>query len=199
MKKLLPTRRSRALPVCLLISSILLLGCSLLGKYSEIEYNNLVVEKVNETSLAVEATTGLYNETLPDVVTEEDIIGTDEMQSSYETAVKSLEDTTDLLVLEARNLEQQNAVRTELETYRSAAEIYLESYATMLSYYSEGTYKENIGQVETLDEAMHANYTTFIEANNDLVDTLESFVASTEGAHIDFLCTFPIMPGLFLT
>jgi len=180
MKKLLPTRRSRALPVCLLISSILLLGCSLLGKYSEIEYNNLVVEKVNETSLAVEATTGLYNETLPDVVTEEDIIGTDEMQSSYETAVKSLEDTTDLLVLEARNLEQQNAVRTELETYRSAAEIYLESYATMLSYYSEGTYKENIGQVETLDEAMHANYTTFIEANNDLVDTLESFVASTE-------------------
>lgn len=171
MKKLLPA---------LLVSSVFLFGCSLLGKYSEVEYNNLVVEKVNETSLAIEATTSLYNETLPDVVTEEDVIVTEEMQNSYESAVESLEDTADLLVLEARNLEQQNAVRTELETYRSAAQIYLESYATMLSYYSEGTYIEDISQVETLDETMHVNYTTFIEANNDLVDTLEGFVAAAE-------------------
>lgn len=171
MKKSLPA---------LLLSSTLLLGCSLLGKYSEVEYNNLVVEKINETSLAIEETTSLYNETLPDVVTEEDIIVTGEMQTSYEAAIESLEDTADLLVLEARNLEQQNAVRTELETYRSAAQIYLESYATMLSYYGEGTYIEDISQVETLDETMHVNYTTFIEANNDLVDTLESFVAAAE-------------------
>ena len=164
----------------LFLSTLSLASCSLLGKYSEVEYNNLVVESVNETSLAIEATTSLYNETLPDVVTEENVIETSEMQSSYEAAVESLEDTTDLLVLEARNLEQQNAVRTELETYRSAAEIYLESYAAMLSYYSEGTYVEDISQVETLDETMHINYTTFIEANNDLVDTLESFVATAE-------------------
>lgn len=170
----------KLLPAFLLVSAFVLSGCSLLGKYSEVEYNNLVVEKINETSLAIEATTSLYNETLPDVVTEEDVIVTDEMQGSYETAVESLEDTADLLVLEARNLEQQNAVRTELETYRSAAQIYLESYATMLSYYSEGTYMEDISQVETLDETMHVNYTTFIEANNDLVDTLESFVAAAE-------------------
>lgn len=162
----------------LLVSSVFLFGCSLLGKYSEVEYNNLVVEKVNETSLAIETTTSLYNETLPDVVTEEDVIVTSEMQASYEAAVESLEDTADLLVLEARNLEQQNAVRTELETYRSAAEIYLESYAAMLSYYSEGTYVEDISQVEILDETMHVNYTTFIEANNDLVDALEVYVAT---------------------
>ncbi len=170
---------NRTIPT-LLLSSLFLLGCSLLGKYSEVEYNNLVVEKINETSLAIEETTSLYNETLPDVVTEEDIIVTAEMQASYEAAVESLEDTADLLVLEARNLEQQNAVRTELETYRSAAQIYLESYATMLSYYNEGTYTEDISQVETLDETMHVNYTTFIEANNDLVDTLETFVAAGE-------------------
>lgn len=171
MKKLLPT---------LLISSVSLFGCSLLGKYSEVEYNNIVVEKINETSLAIEATTSLYNETLPDVVTEEDVIVTEEMQNSYEAAVESLEGTADLLVLEARNLEQQNAVRTELETYRSAGQIYLESYAAMLSYYSEGTYVEDISKVETLDETMHVNYTTFIEANNDLVDTLETFVTTGE-------------------
>lgn len=170
----------KTLPALLLVSVFVLSGCSLLGKYSEVEYNNLVVEKINETSLAIEATTSLYNETLPDVVTEENIIVTDEMQGSYEAAVESLEDTADLLALEARNLEQQNAVRTELETYRSAAQIYLESYAAMLSYYSEGTYVEDISQVETLDETMHINYTTFIEANNDLVDTLESFVAAAE-------------------
>ena len=86
----------------------------------------------------------------------------------------------DLLVMESRSLDQENAVRIELETYRSAAEIYLETYATMLSYYKEGTYKEDISQVETLDETMHINYTTFIEANNDLVDMLESFVGPVE-------------------
>ncbi len=169
-----------SLSTLLLVSAFVLSGCGLLGKYSEVEYNNLVVEKINETSLSIEETTSLYNETLPDVVTEEDVIVTDEMQASYEAALESLEDTADLLVLEARDLEQQNAVRTELEVYRSAAEIYLESYAAMLSYYSEGTYVEDISQVETLDETMHVNYTTFIEANNDLVDTLETFVSAEE-------------------
>ncbi len=166
----------KSTPALLLLSAFILTGCSFLGKYSEIEYNNLVVEKVNEASLAVEATTSLYNETLPDVVTEESTIEIGEMENSYDEAVKLIEETDDLLILESRNLEQQNAVRTELETYRSAAQIYLESYEAMLSYYSEGTYKEDISQVETLDETMHTNYTTFIEANNDLVDTLESYV-----------------------
>lgn len=166
--------------LALLVPSVFLFGCSLLGKYSEVEYNNLVVEKINETSLAVEATTSLYNETLPEKVSEKDVIEVSGMQDAYDEAVKSLEKTADLLTLEARNLEQQNAVRTELETYRSAGQIYLESYATMLSYYSEGTYTEDLTQVETLDETMHVNYTTFIEANNDLVDTLETFVGAEE-------------------
>lgn len=160
----------------LLVSAFFLTGCDSFGKYSEVEYNNLVVEEVNATSLAIENTTSLYNETLPDVVTEADVIETDVMETSYDEAIKSLEKTVDLLTVEARNLEQQNAVRTELETYRTAAELYLESYSAMLSYYSEGTYQEDISKVESLDETMHVNYTTFIEANNDLVDTLESYV-----------------------
>ncbi|MEK9159516.1 MAG: hypothetical protein AAB383_02175 [Patescibacteria group bacterium] len=168
----------KSLSAFLLVSAFVLSGCNLLGKYSEVEYNNLVVEEVNATSLAIENTTSLYNETLPDVVTEEDLIDTAAMESSYDDAVSALEKTAELLTLEARNLEQQNAVRTEVETYRTAAELYLESYAAMLSYYSEGTYKEDISQVESLDETMHINYTTFIEANNDLVDTLESYVST---------------------
>ncbi len=164
----------------LLASSLFLFGCDSFGKYSEVEYNNLIVEEVNATSLTIEATTSLYNETLPDVVTEADTIETAAMETSYDDAVKALENTADLLTLEARNLEQQNAVRTELETYRSAAQIYLDSYSAMLSYYSEGIYKEDISQVESLDETMHNNYTTFIEANNDLVDSLETYVKPTE-------------------
>ncbi len=169
----------KSTPALLLLSAFVFSGCSFLGKYSEVEYNNLVVEKVNEASLAIEATTSLYNENLPDVVTEESVIETAAMEDSYDDATKLLEGTEDLLIIESRNLEQQNAVRTELETYRSAAQLYLESYAAMLSYYSEGTYKEDVSQVETLDETMHTNYTTFIEANNDLVTTLEGYVKAT--------------------
>lgn len=168
----------KSLPALLLLGSLFLFGCEGFGKYSEVEYNNLIVEELNKASLAIEETTSLYNDTLPDVITEADIIETDSMESSYDEAVSALEKTADLLTLEARNLEQQNAVRTELETYRSAAQIYLDSYSNMLSYYSEGTYKEDISQVKTLDETMHTDYTTFIEANNDLVDVLEAYVST---------------------
>lgn len=161
----------------MLSSAFVLSACDFLGKYSEVEYNNVIVEKINESSIAIEETTIIYNSTLPDVITEQDAIETAEMEESYENALSLLEETAQLLTLEARNIEQQNTVRTELETYRSAASIYLESYASMLSYYSEELYKEDITQVESMDETLHTNYTTFIEANNDLVDALESFVA----------------------
>lgn len=161
-----------------MLSAVLLLsGCDSFGKYSEVEFNNIIVEKINESSLAIEETTSLYKDSLPNVITEKDLIETDEMQASYKNALGSLEETAQLLILEARNLEQQNAVRTELEVYRSAASIYLDAYASMLSYYGDEVYKEDITQVESIDEALHTNYTTFIEANNDLVDALESFVA----------------------
>lgn len=155
-------------------------SCASFGKYGEIEYNNVIVEQINESSIAIEETTNLYKETLPDVITEKDVIEVKEMENAYASALNILEKTTDLLLIEARNIEQQNAVRTELETYRSAAQIYLESFDLMLNYYGDETYKEDITQVEIIDETLHTNYTTFIEANNDLVDILESFVASAK-------------------
>jgi hypothetical protein len=46
----------------------------------------------------------------------------------------------------------------------------------MMDYYDSGSYQEDITQVKSIDETLHLSYTTFIEANNDLVDILDSFV-----------------------
>lgn len=170
----------KSIPTLLFVAIFAFSSCASFGKYGEIEYNNVIVEQINESSIAIEETTNLYKETLPDVITEKDVIEVKEMENAYASALNTLEKTTDLLLIEARNIEQENAVRTELETYRSAAQIYLESYGLMLNYYGDETYKEDITQVEILDETLHTNYTTFIEANNDLVDILESFVASAK-------------------
>lgn len=161
----------------LLVFTLLLSACELFGQYGEVEYNNLIVDKLNVTSPAIEATATLYNSTLPDIVTEQDIIETSEMKSAYETAQNYLADTNELLDLESRNVEQQNAVRAELQTYLTAADLYLQIFSEMLTYYSSSAQQEDISQVELLDEELHTNYTTFIEANNDLVDVLESFIA----------------------
>jgi hypothetical protein len=161
-------------------STVILLSCSLLGKYSEVEYHNLVIESVKEASLAIEDTAVIYNGTLPDVVTEQVEVDTSEMQAAYDDAAAALEDTEELLTLEAQNIEQQNAVRTELETYRTAAALYLESYEAMLTYYEDGTYKTDLTQVKPLDEAMYINYTTFTAANNDLMEIMNGFVKAGE-------------------
>lgn len=160
-----------------LVLIALLPACALFNRYGEIEYNNLVVEQINKSSLSLEKTATLYNESIPDVVTEQDTFELGEMETSYEEAKNLLRETNGLLDLESRNVEQQTAVQSELEVYMSAGDLYLQSYAEMLAYYGDGKYKEDITQVETLDETLHSNYSTFIEANNDLVDVLESFVA----------------------
>jgi len=164
-----------ALSALLLIA--LLPACSLFGKYSEVEYNNLIVDHVNNTSLAIEKTATLYNETLPEVVTEKDTLDLGEMQTGADDARQLLADTEKLIAYESRNTEQQTAVTAELQTYMEAGDLYLQSYSEMLQYYVDGTYQADITQVKPLDEILHTNYTTFIEANNDLVDILESFVA----------------------
>lgn len=155
----------------------LLPACSLFSKYSEVEYNNLIVDHVNNTSLAIEKTATLYNETLPEVVTEKDTLDLGEMQTGADDARQLLADTEKLIAYESRNTEQQTAVIAELQTYMEAGDLYLQSYSEMLQYYVDGTYQDDITQVKPLDEILHTNYTTFIEANNDLVDILESFVA----------------------
>ncbi len=172
--------KSRTLPSLAFLSIALIFsGCSLFSKYGEIEYNNLIVEKINATSLAIEETATIYNETLPEVVTEKDTFDITEMQNSYNDAIEYLAEINTLLTLESRNTEQQNAVRTEIQTYTSAGNLYLQSYSEMLTYFGTTAYQEDITQVKPMDETLHLNYTTFIESNNDLVDTLDSFLNLT--------------------
>jgi len=163
------------LPLALLLTS-----CSLFSGLSEVEYNNRVVELTNLASTAIEQTATLYNETIPNKVTEQDEIDISQMETAYEEATKALEGTNDALNMESRNLEQQNAVQTALQTYLSAGELYLENYNTVIVYYSNSTYKDDVTKVEVYDESLHTSYTTFIEANNDLVEALDSFVIEEE-------------------
>jgi len=161
--------------VALLITSLAVLtACGF--TYNSVEYNNRVVEQINLTSAALEETATIYNESIPDVMNEEETVNTELMGASYETSKEYLDNTIKLLDLESKNLKQQGAVRTGLETYGSAADLYLENYATMLTYYDELSYKDDLGRVEELDKTLHTHYTTFIEANNDLVSILEGFI-----------------------
>ena len=159
-------------------AAILLTACSVFGKLSDVDYNNQVVESINATSTMIETTATLYNDTVPNVMNETDVVDTAAMQSSYDQAVTSLKGIADLLSLEGRDIEQQNAVRTDIETYQTAGEQYLQSYSEMLNYYSTDEYQKDISKVKPIDESLHTGYTTFIQANNDLVDTLDSYVSS---------------------
>lgn len=169
----------KPISIATLALSVLLTSCTLFGSLSEIDYNNSIVETVNASSTAIEQTATLYNETIPSRVTEKDEIDLTQMQTAYDTAIDETEKIASALNLESRNLDQQTAVRTAVTVYESAATLYLESYKKTLSYYEDGTYKEDITQVNTLDESLHTAYTTFIEANNDLVDALELYVGTT--------------------
>ncbi len=168
----------KSLLALILSASVLLSACSVFEKLSDVDYNNQVVESVNATSTIIETTATLYNDTVPNVVNETDVIDTAAMQISYDEAKTALEDIADLVTLEARDIEQQNSIRTDLETYQTAGEQYLQTYSDMLNYYSTNEYQNDISKVKTIDESLHTGYTTFIQANNDLVDTLESFVAA---------------------
>lgn len=164
-----------------LSAAILLSGCSVFGKLSEVEYNNQVVDAINQSSGIIEETATLYNDTVPDVVSEKDTIDVTTMQSTYNDASDALKTIDSVANLESRNIEQQNAVQTGISTYQSAAEQYLQTYNDMLVYYGQNEYQKDVSKVQTIDENLHTSYTTFIQANNDLVDTLDSFVnADTE-------------------
>lgn len=159
-----------------LISFVLFLPACYFSANSTIDYHNLIVQQAKVTTPLIEETATIYNSSVPSIVTEEEVIETEEMQDAFDEAFDALGDTQDLLKLESRNEDQQEFVQAALETYISAAEIYLLSYEEMLTYYSGDEYKENISKVESVDESLHTNYTTFIEANNDLVETLEIYV-----------------------
>ncbi len=162
----------------LLASALLLASCSSFGKLGEVEYNNEVVDQINLVSTSIEESATLYNETVPDLVTEASEIDTASMSTSHQEASQALMGMEELLVLESRNIEQENSVRSEIQTYQSAAGEYLDIYQQMLDYYGMDVYVEDLDKVQSLDEDLHTSYTTFIQANNDLVEFLESYVST---------------------
>lgn len=158
-----------------LISTLVFSACSF-STLSIVEYNNRVVEQINLSSTSIEITATLYNEVIPDVVTEQDEIKTSEMSSAFASAQREITQSESLTEVQSRSEEQQIAANESIGIYLIAADLYLSAYEEMLNYYSSETYKEDISQVQSLDETLHTHYTTFIEANNDLVETLEGFV-----------------------
>lgn len=163
-----------------LFTMIVLLPACYISKESAVNYNNAIVEQMKLVTPAIEESATLYNSTIPNPVTELTEIDTSAMQSSYDTAYDLFADLKPLSSLESREEDQQAQVRADLETYITAAELYFESYSKVLGYYSTGDYKQDVTKVTQYDEDLHNSYTTFIEANNDLVETLDSFMNTDE-------------------
>lgn len=155
----------------------LLSGCEFLSSLSNIEYNNQVVTTINEITKQVEITAVLYNETIPTQVTEASEISTEEMSAELIKAKDLLESTDSLTELKSRNQEQQLEVEKMLVKYKSSVEEYFKAMDEMLLYYGNGEYKKDVTKVTPIDESIHLNYGTFIEANNTLMETLESFIS----------------------
>lgn len=157
------------------LAGLSLTACSF-ASYSAVEYNNLVAEEVNLSSGAIESTATAYNSLIPSRVDETTVIPVKEIEESYEVAMETLGGVEKLLELTSKDPGQQSALQTAITTYLAAAEAYLETYGKTLAYYESETYKEDLSQVAVLDEQLHTDYTTFIEANNDLSSAMESYV-----------------------
>jgi len=158
------------------LAAISLTACSL-SSYSAVEYNNLVAEDINVSSSAIEATATAYNDLIPNRVDETAVIPVKDLEAVYEDATASLPEVKDLLELTSKDANQQAALQSAITTYLAAAEAYLETYGKILAYYESETYKEDLSQVAVLDELLHTDYTTFIEANNDLSTAMETYVS----------------------
>jgi hypothetical protein len=149
-------------------------GCNF--KYSAVEYNNRIVEQINGSSSLIEESAALYNKVIPNTMTEQIEIDTVGMNELFRQSSQALNSTKRLVNLESRKEEQALETQAGINTYIAAGDFYLSTYEKMLTYYSTDAYKEDISQVASLDETLHEHFTTFIEANNDLVEILEAFV-----------------------
>ena len=145
-------------------------------RYSAVEYNNRVVEQINESSSLIEESAALYDNVRPDTMTEQIELDAAGMLELYRQSTQALTSTKRLLNLESRREDQALDTRAGIDTYTAAGDFYLGTFEKMLEYYSTEAYKEDISQVATLDETLHQHFTTFIAANNDLVEILETFV-----------------------
>ncbi|MBU1018378.1 MAG: hypothetical protein ABII07_03335 [Patescibacteria group bacterium] len=164
--------------VIITISFILLAGCNMefFEKLSPIQYNNKVVESLNQTSETIENTILVYDISIPDLVTEESEIDTTDMETSYDLAKEIISNSASILELSSKDEAQQTEVRVEFQNYISLGEEYLAKYLAMIEYYKTGLYLEDLSLVTEHDTTIYDAYNTFIESNNTLVDILESYI-----------------------
>lgn len=160
----------------ILLLIISLSGCEFFSKLTDIEYNNRIVESLNKASLALEETANLYNETIPSIVTEASEIDVSTLKTSLESSKVLLTEIKNLSSLQSKNSDQETQVEKSLISYAEAAENYFTSYEEMLLYYESGEFIKDISEVTPIDESIHLNYSAFIDANNDLVELLDSFM-----------------------
>lgn len=159
-----------------LIAGLLALSTGCSDQLPAIEYNNGVVEAMNQISSNLETTTLTYDTGIPNIVTETTSLDMTGIQSAYEGALLKVEASKTILTLTSRNIEQETAVKAEFKNYLALADAYLNIYAEMIDYYTSGRFTENLDQVETYDITIHENYNTFVDSHNTLVDILGQYV-----------------------
>lgn len=162
--------------ILIVLASLLLVGCSTFSKYSAVEYNNAVAEKVNATTSNIKEIHELYVSGIPVSITEESEIDTAEMAQAFLLREDRTSEIEKLSKLESKDPEQEAAVEEKLTEYIEAVNEYYATYEEILSYYKDGEYKEDPTQVKPLDEILSHKYNEFTDINNEMSDTLESFV-----------------------
>lgn len=160
----------------LAFAALMLTSCSSWGKLSATQYNNAIVENVNEVSVNIKTMQDLYSEKIPSVVNEKIEIDAKPLEEAYKKTEKSFGKIDEALALISKNSDQYYFVQKNLGGYKIKASAYLETYKAMLDYYSEDKYKGYLEQVSEIDENLHTAYSEFIDANNLLVDTLDGYV-----------------------
>lgn len=158
-----------------IVSILIFSGCND-GKLTTIEYNNSVVDILNNTSTAIQETTNLYETAIPNIVSEDSKIDIAPLKTAGQTAQEKFDASKQVLELKSRNAEQETAVKLEFITYTELGETYMATYNEMIRYYENPDFAKNLDSVETYDEKLHKQYNDFIESNNKLVDILAQFV-----------------------
>jgi len=165
----------KKLSLILGFSMALLFGVGCATGMDYIDYNNAIVDHFNPALDAVEASADTYDVSVPDTVYEDSTIDIASMESAYtELKAKINYISSDLMLLESQNKEQQAAVRIALTDYSTKGTVYMEDYREMIDYYT-GDFGSDLDQVAILDEKLYNAYNDLVDSHNALVDVLESY------------------------
>ncbi len=165
--------------IFLLISAFCLLIITTACKPSVTEYNDAVVNILDQNSTAIENTSTAYNSSIPNLVTEKTEIDSTEMEATLDEARTAISNSEEILLLESRSTEQQTAVQEEFANYLELADTYLAAYEEMVQYYESGSYQDDPAQVSEYDSGLFDEdnlFDSLLESNNTLAEILESFL-----------------------